>query len=624
MPKLFVRKTLAIALLAAIATSLLLIGPNTRSVQASSHREAPLIIADPLADNTDVYAFRSYEAGREGFVTLIANFIPFQEPSGGPHFYLFDPTVLYEIKIDNTGDGVEDITYQFTFTTNFVNGDAVLGMAFPNEAAAGTGGIEPLITSLEDPDYNEYQTYTVRRVTGKTNGQLGRTILARDLRMPPSNIGERTTPNYEAVLGQPAVYTLASGGRVFAGQRDEGFYIDLGAAFDTLALRGGGVSPTGGVDGLSGFNVNTLALEFPIQALTRNNSVPASSTDPNAVIGVWATASRQTTRVIRPGVGNGSNAQEKVVNNHAVKQKAQTRSTVKSKGKDTSAKRIDSNNPKDDSETTDDTEADKTRVQMIVLPAPANSASVPATQVDKTAVKSMDQVTSNATITLNAGPYRQVSRLGNPLVNELIIPLRLKDAFNASEPKNDAQFAQFVLDPQLARLISAVFGITVPGPITPATAFTAPPANRTDLVTIFATGIPAGAVPGAPTFTNFLSDGQPHEYQRLNVAIPPTPAGMRSRLGLLGNDVGGFPNGRRVFDDVVDIELRAVAGGTPFTPAFNVPPNNQLADGVSNNDVPYLERFPYLGVPQSGNTKTGKPHEHHVICCSTPGLPALP
>lgn len=530
MSKLFGRKLLAVTLLGAVAASLLVIEPVTRPALASSHREAPLIIADPLADNTDVYAFRSYETGREGFVTLIANFIPFQEPSGGPHFYLFDPTVLYEIKIDNTGDGVEDITYQFTFTTSFVNGDSVLGMAAPNQAAARTGGIEPLITSLDDPDYNEFQTYTVRLVKGKTNGQLGKTVLAKNLRMPPSNIGERSTPNYEAVLGKPAIYNLSGGGRVFSGQRDDGFYIDLGAAFDTLAFRGGGISSTGGVDGLSGFNVNTLALEVPIQALTRNGSTPTNPTDPNAVIGVWSTASRQTTRVIRP----------------------------------------------------------------------------------------------NTNAILDAGPYRQVSRLGNPLVNEVVIPLRLKDTFNASEPVGDAQFAPFVLDPQLARLISAVFNINVPGPITPGTAFTAPPANRTDLVAIFATGIPAGSVPGAPTFTNFLSDGKPHEFQRLNVAIPPTPAGMGSRLGLLGNDIAGFPNGRRVFDDVVDIELRAVAGGTPFTPPFNMPPNNMLSDGVSNNDVPYLKRFPYLGVPHSGNTKTGKPHQHHVICCTSPGLPALP
>src|SRR5215813_8984448 len=162
MPKQFDRKVLAAALLIAMAASLFVLGPDTRPAQASSHREAPLIIADPLADNTDVYAFSSYETGRQGFVTLIANFIPFEEPSGGPHFYLFDPTVLYEIKIDNNGDGEEDLTYQFSFTTQFVNGDSVLGMAAPNQAVAGTGGIEPLITSLDDPDYNEYQTYTVR------------------------------------------------------------------------------------------------------------------------------------------------------------------------------------------------------------------------------------------------------------------------------------------------------------------------------------------------------------------------------------------------------------------------------------------------------------------------------
>ena len=534
MPQSFFRKTLALTAVGAVLAALLAGGAADRPAEASSHREAPLIIFDPGADNTDVYAFRSYEPGREGFVTLMANFIPFQEPSGGPHFYLFDPTVLYEIKIDNTGDGVEDVTYQFQFQTRFVNGDSVLGMAAPNEAAAGTGGIEPLITSLDDPDYNEPQTYTVRLMRGPTNGRVGGTVIGSGLIMPPSNIGERTTPNYEA-LAQQAIYNVGGGARVFAGQRDEGFYIDVGGVFDTLNLRNGGVSPTGGVDGLSGFNVNTIAFEAPVSALTRNGSTPTSTTDPNAVIGVWSTASRQTTRVIRP--------------------------TVTVRGR---------------------------------------------------------------TITLNAGPYRQVSRLGNPLVNEVVIPLRLKDTFNASTPANDAQFAPFVLDPQLARLISAVFGINVPGAggsaITPATAFSAPPANRTDLVTIFATGIPAGTVPGAPNFTNFLSDGQPHEYQRLNVAVPPTPAGGRSRLGLLGGDLAGFPNGRRVFDDVTDIALRAVAGGTPFTPAFNMSPNNQLADGVSNNDVPYLERFPYLGVPHTGNTRAGKPHEHHVID-SQPPLP---
>ncbi len=459
-------------------------------VEASSHREAPLITADPLADNTDVYAFRSTETGREGFVTLIANWIPFEEPSGGPHFYKFDDTVLYEIKIDNTGDGLEDITYQFRFTTQVVNPGVILGMAAGNENGP--------ITSLTDPDYNEPQTYTVRRID-RLSGRQGR-LLASGLITPPNNIGERTTPNYEAVLGQPAVYNMGNGGKVFAGQRDEGFYIDLGAAFDTFNFRS--IGSTGGIDGLAGFNVNSIAIEVPIQDLTRTRAVPASPTASDAVIGVWATASRRTTTVIRP---------------------------------------------------------DGTR--------------------------SID------------GAFQQISRLGNPLVNELVIPTGLKDAFNSLSPTGDAIAAPFVLDPQLAKYLKAVFGLTIP------------PAPRNDLVQIFATGIPVNAVTG-PNYTTFLSDGTPHEYERLNVAIP--PSANPSRLGLLGNDVAGFPNGRRVIDDVVDIELRAVVGGTPFTPATNIAPNNTLGDGVDHNDVPFLTRFPYLGTPQSGNTTTGAPHNHHV------------
>lgn len=452
---------------------------------ASSHREAPLIIADPLADNTDVYAFRSTESGREGFVTLVANYIPFEEPAGGPHFYKFDDTVVYSIKVDNTGDGVADITYQFRFTNRFPNPDTVLGMA--------TGPI----TSLTDPDYTEPQVYSVTRVDS-----TGSTLLADGLITPPCNIGSRTTPNYETALAQPAVYPLGNGGRIFAGQRDEGFYVNVEGVFDTLNLP---VTETGGIDSTAGFNVNTLAIEVPVQALTRGGTVPTSSTASNAVIGVWATASR------------------------------------------TSMRTFNFNN------------------QNLTVPA-----------------------------------VRQVSRLGSPLVNELVIPLGRKDSFNASEPKDDAQFAAFVVDPQLAKLLNAVFGLPVPA------------APRNDLVAVFATGIPAGAVPGAPNFTTFLSDGIPHEMLRLNVAIPPTAAASRNRLGLLGGDIAGFPNGRRIGDDVVDIELRAVAGGTAFTPQFNVAPNNILGDGVPQNDVAYLDRFPYLGTPHPGNDSgRSVPHVHH-------------
>ena len=259
MRKPHVRGILLSFLLFALSLLLILSPITTRSL-ASSHREAPLIVADPLADNTDTYAFRSTEPGRIGFVTLIANWIPFEEPSGGPHFYKFDDTVLYEINIDNTGDGVEDVTYQFRFKTRFVNGDSILGMAAPNQALAGTGGIEPLITSLDDPDYNEPQTYTVTRI--ERLGKKG-DLIARGLLTPPNNIGERTTPNYETALGQPAVYPLPNGGRVFAGQRDEGFYIDVGGVFDTLKLKS--IAATGGVDATAGFNVNSIAIEVPIE-----------------------------------------------------------------------------------------------------------------------------------------------------------------------------------------------------------------------------------------------------------------------------------------------------------------------------------------------------------------------
>jgi Domain of unknown function (DUF4331) len=491
--------------------TVLVLGPTPTKSLASSHREAPLIVADPLADNTDTYAFRSTEPGRDGFVTLIANWIPFEEPSGGPHFYKFDDTVLYEIYIDNTGDGVQDVTYQFRFKTNFKNPDSVLGMTAPNQAVAGTGGIEPLITSLDDPDYNEPQTYTVTRIE-RGNGAHP-TVIASGLLTPPNNVGERTTPNYETALAQPAIYSLPNGGKVFAGQRDEGFYIDVGAAFDTLKFKS--IAATGGVDSTAGFNVNTIAIEVPIKELTRSGAVPSGTTADDAVIGVWAAASRQKITVLRSNPDNTDN---------------------------------------------DD---------------------------------------------VNAGPFQQVSRLGSPLVNELIVPLKLKDRFNASSPANDSQFAPFVVNPQLAQLMSAVFGITVPA------------APRNDLVAIFATGIPVNNVTG-PNFTTFLSDGRPHEMIRLNVAIPPTTS--PSRLGLLGGDVAGFPNGRRVFDDVVDIALRAVAGGTPFTPATNIAPNNTLGDGVANNDVPFLTRFPYLATPHSGNSTLGAPHQHHTI----DALPPLP
>ncbi|MDQ6785294.1 MAG: DUF4331 domain-containing protein, partial [Acidobacteriota bacterium] len=457
-------------------------------VLASSHTEAPLIAMDRYADNTDVYAFRSLEPGREGFVTIIANFIPFQDPSGGPHFYRFDDTVLYEIKIDNTGDGREDITYQFQFGKRISNSATVFGQNTINQ--------DGVITSLTDPDYNEQGFYDVRRIDSGT-GPAGRSV-GVGFQMPPENIGPRVTPNYEANLAQRAIYPLDNSlGRVFVGQRDESFFIDVGGVFDAFNLRSLGAN--GGVDSLRTKNISTIALEIPIEELTRNGRVPTGPTDPNAVIGVFSTASRRSMQVLSAGKRDSS------------------------------------------------------------------------------------------------GPFRQVSRLGNPLVNEVVIPLALKDAFNSLSPVGDAVAAPAILDPELPKLIQtalSVYGDFNGNKIN----LTIPPAPRNDLVAIFATGIPAGAVPGAPTYTTFLSDGQPHEYLRLNTAIPVTPLGSAgfSRLGLLGNDLAGFPNGRRPQDDVVDIELRALLGGTPFTPATNVAPNNAVGDGVAANFEGFLNRFPYL------------------------------
>lgn len=467
-------------------------------LMASSHAEAPLISMDRYADNTDVYAFRSTEPGRSGFVTLIANFIPFQDPSGGPQFYRFDDTVLYEIKIDNTGDGLEDISYQFQFTTQTVNPNTVLGHNAVNENG--------IISSLADLDYNMPQTYSVRRVSRQR--VRGGNFLAGGLRTPPSNVGPRATPNYEQNLGQPAVYSLPGGGRVFAGQRDEGFFLDLGAPFDIINYRSLGT--TGGVDTLRGVNVNSIAIEVPISDVTRTRSVPASSTADDAVIGVFSTASRRSMRVLSPG----AQSQE--------------------------------------------------------------------------------------------GAFQQVSRLGSPLVNEVVVPLGLKDAFNALSPSLDftvTPVVNAVLDPELPKLIKlalATYG-TFDGTIVN---LNIPPAPRQDIAQIFVFGIPVNPITG-PNYTTVIggSDGNAHEMLRLNLGLPAlaynAPGG--SRLGLLGGDVSGFPNGRRVGDDVVDIEIRALLGGTPFTPAFNVAPNNAFGDGVSVNFEGYLDRFPYLNTPNQGN-----------------------
>ena len=426
--------------------------------QAASHREAPLIAQDPTADNTDLYAFVSPDDSTK--VTLIANFIPFQDPNGGPNFYPFDPNVVYAIHVDNNGDAVEDLTYEWRFTTEVRN---------PATFLYNTG----VVTSLDDPDLNVRQFYRLTRIDGPRRTGSVRELSGR-LPVPPPNIGPRSTPNYGSIGG--GIQQLTGDVRVFAGQRDEGFYLDLGI-FDLLGLGSGVVEAS-----TNGFNVSALAIQVPKSALTRSGAAPSSLTDPNAIIGVWSTASRFATRTLTAG--------------------AQSQS----------------------------------------------------------------------------GALVQVSRLGNPLVNEVVIDLARKDAFNGLEPTGDAVALDRVTDPEVPKLLKLIFNVD------------SPPAPRNDLVAIFLMGIPGLNQPAGVRASEML---------RLNMAVPPTIS--PNRMGVLGGDLAGFPNGRRVGDDVLDIALQAMAGATPLTPGFNRSPNNGLGDNVSTNDLPYLPSFPYLAVPHAGN-----------------------
>ncbi|HEV2781612.1 MAG TPA: DUF4331 domain-containing protein [Actinophytocola sp.] len=458
----------------------------------SSHREAPEIAKDPVADSTDVYAFVSPD--KPDTVTLIANYVPLQPPAGGPNFYEFGDDVLYQIHIDNNGDGKADVTYQFNFDTEVRN---------PNTFLYNTGPI----LALDSPNWNRRQFYSVTRVDSR--GRKNR--LAKRLPCPPCNIGPLSTPDY-AKLADAAVNDLGGGRTVFAGQRAEGFYVDLGAVFDLLDPRpfadahehfGLAKFPTSGqgVNATKNLNVHSIVLQVPIGDLTRDGYTGGDVDDPRATIGVWTSASRQRVRMY---------------------------DTV-DKGKWTS------------------------------------------------------------------GPFWQVSRLAMPLFNEVIVPMGRKDFWNAQPPHKDSQFAQFVAKPEVANLLPVLF----PGVFPNLDALNKSGKPRADLLAILLTGIPSGLIPG---FQNFTGKTQA-DLMRLNTAIKPSD--KPSILGLLGGDLAGFPNGRRVFDDVVAIELRAVAGATyalvdnTFTPDAAA---SQVDDGVTPDDLdmPYLDRFPYLGVPHSG------------------------
>jgi len=489
---------------------------RTPQVAASSHREAPLISQDPLADNTDVYAFVSPD--RPDTATIIANYIPLEEPASGPGFFNFDPNALYSIYVDNTGDGQPDVTFDFQFKTTIANPNTFL----THLGTAGPGGGDAVISSLKDPDFNVKQTYTVT-MTRKSSETL-----ASDLIVPPYNIGPGATPNY-ASLAANAVYSLPGGIQVFAGPRDDPFFVDLGAVFDRLELRPLGLfGDPRGRDSLAGFNVHSICLQVPLSMLTSDGQRPTNPTGRTAVVGIWAASSRPMISILRD---DGS--------------------------KDASGRMV------------------------------------------------------------------QVSRLGNPLVNELFSPLSKRDRWNATYPADDIQYRQNqVVTPEVPALVDLLYGTNTPSSGAVVRALKPfPTTNRTDLELILYRGIPVNNITG-PNFTTVIGgDLKWTAYAdelRLNLAIPPNVMGSlpdmnnpgNRRLGLLGGDAAGFPNGRRLFDDTVDIFLRAGAGGTPFTkllfPAFsgandpNVAPNNALTDGVDRNPEGFLPTFPYLQTPISG------------------------
>jgi Domain of unknown function (DUF4331) len=452
----------------------------------SSHREAPAISQDPVADNADTYAFVSPDD--PSTVTIITNYVPLEGPPGGPNFFEFGDDVLYSIYVDNDGDALPEIEFQFRFKTTLQNPETFLYNTGP-------------ITSLTDPNWNKRQLYSVSVVNGGGGDEGSNSkILGTNLACPPCNIGPRSTPNYDA-LAATAVHSLPGGVSVFAGQRNDGFFVDLGAIFDLGDIRelnmahlipmAAGTS----VDPLKTLNIHTIAIKVPIGMLTRDGSNPSNVLSPTSVLGIWGGASRRKVQV-RDGYG--------------VRQ---------------------------------------------------------------------------------SGPWVQVSRLGNPLFNEVIVPVGDKDRWNAVDPIDDVGFEKYVNQPELARLLPVLY----PGAFPNLAAYTK---NRADLHAILLTGIPQGVVPGFQNFTG----PKPADMLRLNVAIPPTTSNPNA-LGLVGGDAAGFPNGRRVFDDIVSIELKAIAGATiplvdpSFTPDGAVGlVSSYLTPGADR----YQSSFPYLGTPHDG------------------------
>ena len=480
---------------------------------ASSHREAPFITRHPKVDGTDFYMFRSYEPNRQNFVTLIANYSPLQDAYGGPNYFQLDPDALYEIHIDNNGDNREDLTFQFRFKQNLRDTQLNIGGKQVSIPLVNSG----VIDSVNPATQNVAETYQLTLVRGDRRSGTRSTVVktsggSATFEKPIDNIGNKSIPNYAAYAGQH-IHTInipgcATPGRVFVGQRKEGFGVNLGEIFDLINIPANRVLDPNGTSGRNATedkNITSLALELPIACVT--------GSDP--VIGAWTSASLRQGRLINPKPGSN-----------------------------------------------------------------LTSASV------------------------EGGPWAQVSRLSAPLVNEIVIGLKDKDKFNASHPKNDAQFADYVTNPTFPALVELLYGGAVKAP----TAF-----PRADLVAAFLTGVPSV---NQPAGGNALS-----EMMRLNTAIPVTVANQQNYLGAAacfnqgqlalnnpGCDPAGFPNGRRPGDDVVDIELRVAMG---YLLPISAAPSGQLpfTDGAKVDASQFDNSFPYLRtpIPGSPNGQNGLP-----------------
>ena len=437
------------------------LGPLTGG--ASSHREAPLVAADPQIDITDLYAFVS--ADRPDTVTIVSAWIPFQEPGGGPNFYTWAEGVNYDIKIDNDADAKADLTFRWVFSNHYRNGDTFLYNTGP-------------VTALDDPDLNFYQTYDLIRInvdTGRSRTLLDGAVAA------PSNVGAASMPGYNASLFDAAVVDFggsANPSHTWVGQSDDPFFLDL-RVFDLL--YGADLSEVGD-DTLAGFNVSAFALQVPKARLAAGGDATE-----NPIIGIWSTASRRSLRV------EGAGAQD------------------------------------------------------------------------------------------FSRRFVQVSRLGMPLVNEVVVPVSVKDYFNSSKPSGDGVYLPKVQDPELPHLLNAVYGTAVPDSDSGT-----PGVQRSDLISVFLTGVEALNMPANVTASEML---------RLNMSIAPCTSAC-SAFGVIGGDLAGFPNGRRLSDDIIDVSLRVVLGVLLPT---HEPIADTIGDGVNANDVAFTATFPYLAYPHSGS-----------------------